>query len=185
MMLFLVLAPFGTFAVLMVLTSPLIALLASAAVALATIAYDLSQGKSVKMLAAGAAVLFAAVGAYLALFDGSMSGHNVRLAVDLGLLVIALGSIVLRLPFTLQYAVESVEPEISRLPAFLTINYVLTWAWSAAFVLMLIADIAMIYAPGMPLRVGVGIAFAARNIAVFFTKWYPAHRRAKLIAQSH
>lgn len=185
MTLFLVLAPFGTFALLMLLASPLIALLASATVAIATIGYDVAHGKSIKILAAGAAVLFAAVGAYLMLFDGSMSGHNVRLAVDFGLLVITLGSIALRLPFTLQYAVESVEPDIVKLPAFLTINYILTWAWSAAFVLMLIADIVMIYAPGLPLWVGVGIAFAARNIALLFTKWYPAHRQAKFAAQSH
>ncbi len=185
MTMFLVLAPFGTFALLMLLTSPLIALLASAVVAVGTIGYDIARGKSVKILAAGAAVLFAAVGAYLMLFDGGMSGHNVRLAVDFGLLVITLGSIALRLPFTLQYAVETVEPEIVKLPAFLTTNYILTWAWSATFVLMLIADIAMIYAPGLPWWLGVGIAFTARNVAVLFTKWYPAHRRAKFAAQSH
>jgi hypothetical protein len=50
---------------------------------------------------------------------------------------------------------------------------------------MLLADIAVIYAPGLPLWAGVGIAFAARNCAVYFTKWYPAHRRAQLVAQSN
>ena len=49
MMLFLVLAPFGTFALLMVLASPMIALLASAGVAVVTIGYDIAHGKSIKM----------------------------------------------------------------------------------------------------------------------------------------
>lgn len=185
MMLFLVLAPFGTFAALMLIASPLVSLFGASAVALGTIGYDIARGKSVKALAAGAAILFAAIGAYLALADGGLDSPGIRLAVDVGVLAIALGSIVLRLPFTLQYARESVDSETAQRPAFLTINYVLTWVWTAAFVLMLLADIAMIYAPGLPLWAGVGIAFAARNCAVYFTKWYPAHRRAQLVAQSN
>jgi hypothetical protein len=179
----LVLAPFGTFAALMLVASPLIGVLGAAAVALGTIGYDVARGKSIKVLAAGAAILFAAIGGYLVLSDGKLGSHGILLAVDLGVLAIALGSIILRLPFTLQYAWESVDAETARLPAFLTTNYVLTWAWTAASVLMLLADIAMIYAPGLPLWMGVGIAFAARNCAVYFTKWYPAHRRAKFAAQ--
>jgi hypothetical protein len=37
----------------------------------------------------------------------------------------------------------------------------------------------MIYVPNLPLWIGLGIAFAARNCAVYFTKWYPQYRRAK------
>jgi CheY-like chemotaxis protein len=77
------------------------------------------------------------------------------------------------------------DPAIAQLPAFKTINYVLTWAWTAAIALMLVANITMIYVPALPLWVGVGIAFAARNCAVYFTKWYPAHRQAYLVAQSN
>ena len=44
--------------------------------------------------------------------------------------------------------------------------------------MMLVADILMIYAPSLPLWVGVAIAFAARNGAAYFTKWYPQYRRA-------
>jgi hypothetical protein len=185
MMLFLILAPFGVFAALMLIAPPLVSLFAASAVALGTIGYDIARGKSIKALAAGAAILFAAIGGYLALFDEHLSGHNIRLAVDFGMLLIALGSIALRSPFTLQYARESVEPTIAQLPAFKTINYVLTWAWTAAIALMLVANITMIYVPALPLWVGVGIAFAARNCAVYFTKWYPAHRQAKLVAQSN
>ena len=37
----------------------------------------------------------------------------------------------------------------------------------------------MIYVPGLPLWSGLVIAFAARNSAVYFTKWYPEYRKAK------
>jgi hypothetical protein len=184
MMLFLILAPFAVFGVLMMLTTPAISLFAAAAIAVATIVYDVARGRSVKALAAGAAVLFAAIGTYLVLSDGSMGGHGIRLAVDLGVLAIALGSIALRLPFTLQYAREVVEPEIVAQPAFMTTNYILTWAWIGAFILMLVADILLIYWPSLPVWIGVGVAFAARNCAVYFTTWYSARRRAQFAGQA-
>jgi hypothetical protein len=37
----------------------------------------------------------------------------------------------------------------------------------------------LIYVPGLPLWSGLAIAFAARNTAIYFTKWYPEYRRAK------
>jgi hypothetical protein len=37
----------------------------------------------------------------------------------------------------------------------------------------------VIYVPSLPLWVGIAIAFAARNSAVYFTRWYPQYRRAK------
>jgi hypothetical protein len=33
--------------------------------------------------------------------------------------------------------------------------------------------------PNLPLWSGLLIAFAARNSAVYFTKWYPHYRKAK------
>jgi hypothetical protein len=44
---------------------------------------------------------------------------------------------------------------------------------------MLLADSLMIYLPSLPLWIGLAIAFAARNGAVYFTRWYPKYRRAK------
>jgi hypothetical protein len=41
------------------------------------------------------------------------------------------------------------------------------------------ANILLIYVPGLPLWSGLAIAFAARNSALYFTKWYSEHRRAK------
>ena len=85
---------------------------------------------------------------------------------------IALASIAIRLPFTLQYAREQVDAETVAEPEFLRVNYILSWAWVAAMVLMLIADIMMIYFPALPLWSGVVAIYLARNAAVYFTKWY-------------
>jgi hypothetical protein len=184
MMIFLILAPFAAFATLMLLTSATASLFAGAAVAAATIAYDLARGGSVKMLAAGAVILFSALGCYITFVDSSWSGSAVRMAVDSGVLAIALASIAIRFPFTLQYAREVVDAETMRLPGFMRANYVITGAWTAAFMLMVIANILMIYVPSLPLWSGLAIAFAARNSAAYFTKWYPKHRREKLAKQA-
>jgi hypothetical protein len=184
MTIFLILAPFASFALLMLVASPAISLFAGAAIAAAIIGYEIFRGRSVKMLAAGAMIMFSALGAYITLIDGNWSPTKVRLAVDIGTLAIALISIAIRFPFTLQYAREAVDAETMKMPNFMRVNYILTWAWTGAFVLMLIANLAMIYIPSLPFWVGLGIGVAARNCAVYFTKWYPQHRRAKYLTSA-
>jgi intracellular septation protein A len=180
MIVFLILAPFAAFAGLTMVTSATASLFGAAGVALATIAWDISRGGSLKILASGAVILFGALGGYLTLVDSSWSTPSVRLAVDIGVLVIALASIVARYPFTLQYAREVVDAETAKLPGFMRVNYIITWAWTAAFVLMVIANLLTIYLPSLPFWAGIAIALAARNSAALFTKWYPKHRMAKL-----
>ncbi|HEV7879097.1 hypothetical protein [Bradyrhizobium sp.] len=179
MTIFLILAPFGAFSMLMLLTSAAVSLFASTAICLAVIGYDLARGRSVKMLGAGSVILFGALGGYIILVDPGMASSAVKLAVDAGVLAIALLSLAMRRPFTLQYAREVVDADTARLPGFMTANYIITWAWTAAFLLMMVTNVLMIYVPGLPLWAGLAIVFAARNSAVYFTKWYPQHRRAK------
>ena len=79
----------------------------------------------------------------------------------------------------LQYALEEVDAETAKLPGFMKATYIITWAWTGAFVLMIIGNVLTIYVPGLPLWSGLVIAFAARNSAAYFTTWYPQYRKAK------
>ena len=65
------------------------------------------------------------------------------------------------------------------MPGFLRANYIITGAWALAALLMMLANLAVIYVPGLPIWLSLVIALGARNSAVFFTKWYPAYRRSK------
>lgn len=179
MTVFLILAPFGSFALLMLVTSTAISLFAAAAICLAVIAWDLVRGRSIKMLGAGSVVLFGALGFYITLIDPGMSSSAVKLAIDVGVLAISLTSLAIRSPFTLQYALEMVDAETAKLPGFIKANYIITWAWTLAFVAMMAGNILMLYLPSLPLWAGVAIVFAARNSAAYFTKWYPEYRKAK------
>lgn len=179
MTIFLILAPFGAFATLMMLTSAAIALFVSAAVSLAVIGIDAWYGRSLKILSAGAVVTFLAVGLYVTLIDSALSTSAVKLAVDAGILLVTLGSIAARTPFTLQYALEAADAETAKLPGFVRANYIITWAWAAAAVLMMMGNAAMIYVPWLPFWSGLLVVFAARNVAVYFTNWYPQYLRTK------
>lgn len=178
MTLFMIIAPFATFATLLMLVPAKLSLAAGAVVALGAMIWDLAHGRSVKLLSLGALVLFSLIGGYLTIVGADWSSTTIRLAVDGGVLAIALGSLAVRFPFTLQYAREMVAPETTKLPGFMRANYILTWVWTSAFVVMLAVDVIAIYLPSVPLWAYAGIAFAARNGAVYFTKWYPKHRHA-------
>lgn len=179
MTIFLILAPYGAFALLMLVTSAAASLLAAAAICLAVIAFDVARGRQVKILGAGSVVVFVAVGGYLTLVDSSLSISGVKLAVDTGIFLVTLASIAIRQPFTLQYAREMVDAETAVLPGFVRANYVIAWAWTGSMLLMMIGNIALIYVPGLPLWSSLVVAFAARNSAVYFTKWYPEYTKAK------
>ncbi|MET3992673.1 hypothetical protein ACVWXN_001779 [Bradyrhizobium sp. i1.4.4] len=179
MAIFLILAPYGAYTFLMLVTSATISVFAASAICLATVTVDIARGRSVKILAMGSAIVFAAIGIYLALIDPKLGTLGVKLSVDIGIFVISLGSMLVRHPFTLQYAVETVPAETAAMPGFLTANYVITGAWTAAALLMMAANIALLYVPGLPLWSGLAVAFAARNSAIYFTKWYPEYRQIK------
>lgn len=182
MTLFLILAPYGVYALLMLVTSATASVFAGAAICLLAIAIDVARGRSVKMLAAGSAILFAGLGLYLALLNPALSAVAVKVSVDAGIFTISLGSLLVRRPFTLQYAIEEVPAETAAMPGFRRANDMITAAWTVAALLMMAANLLLLYVPGLPIWSSLAIAFAARNSAIYFTKWYPEYRRTKDIA---
>jgi hypothetical protein len=179
MTIFLILAPYAAFALLMLVTSSAVSLFTGAAICLAVIAYDIAGGRSIKILGAGSVAVFTAVGAYVTLIDPHLNVSAVKFSVDTGIFLITLGSIMIGKPFTLQYAREMVDAETTKYPGFIKASYMIAWAWTVSMLLMMAGNVALIYVPALPLWSGLLIAFAARNSAVYFTKWYPEYRKAK------
>lgn len=183
MTIFLILAPYGAFAILMMTTSAAVSLFATSAICLTVIAIDyFVRGRSIKILAAGSVVTFAAVGSYVTLIDSGLSVSAVKFSVDAGVLLVILGSIAVRRPFTLQYALEEVDAETAKFDGFMRANYIITWVWAASMLAMMLGNVTLIYIPGLPIWLSLLVAFAARNSAVYFTRWYPEYRKAKYAA---
>ena len=171
-------APFIIFAVMDHLAGPKIALACGLLAAALVFGRNLiSPGRTTKILEFGTVILFAVLLLYTIFRGPVLSVIAVRLWVDAGLLLIILFSLLLRRPFTLQYAREQVEPELWNHPEFIRTNTIITAAWALAFAVMVLAETALLCVPGIPRRLGVIVIAAALAAAFKFTSWYPERRR--------
>ena len=171
-------APFIVFAILDRFIGPVWSLAAATIVSASLLLRDFASPKRrPKILEIGTFLLFGGLTVFMLLRGSSLSVIGVRVCVDSGLLLIVLISMALRRPFTLQYAREEVSPELWNTPEFLHVNYVISGAWALAFALMVLAELALLYAPQIPHRVGVIVIVVALVGAVKFTSWYPSRSR--------
>jgi hypothetical protein len=94
---------------------------------------------------------------------------------NIALVVIALGSILIRNPFTLAYAKEEVEPEIWDNAVFLHTNYVLSWVWVGAFLIAALSGFYGDLVLDNPNNLWTGwiIQTLPMIVAAQFTIWYP------------
>lgn len=162
-------APFLAFALIDRLSGPTEGLIAGAVVSAALLLRDLIQGRTAKVLEIGTAILFGGLALYALLGRPSWSVVGVRVVVDAGLLLIVLASLVMRRPFTLQYARERVAPELWGEPEFVRTNYVITAVWALAFAVMVVAELVLLYVPDVPPRAGIVAIVLALVGAVKFT----------------
>jgi hypothetical protein len=84
------------------------------------------------------------------------------------------------MPFTLQYARESVPQELWTSPIFMTTNRRITAIWAAAFAVMTAADAAAHYVEAIPLWIDIAASVIAFAVAIWFTRWYPAVVRRRV-----
>ncbi|MDE1992733.1 MAG: hypothetical protein KGI75_09525 [Rhizobiaceae bacterium] len=170
--------PFIVFAVADRALGPSEALILAAIVAVVLLLRDwLVLRKAPKILDIGTTILFGGLACYALLGGPTGSIFGVRLAVDFGLLVIVLISMLIQRPFTLQYAREQVAPELWDSPTFIRTNYIITSVWAFAFAVMAAADALLVFAPQVPTKVGIIITILALVGAIRFTGWYPERVR--------
>lgn len=168
--------PFIVFALIDRIVGATAGLIAAALVSAALLVRDwITPGRAPKILEIGTLLLFSGLALYTLMLEPAWSVIGVRLCVDVGLLAIVLATMAIGRPFTLQYAREQVAPELWRSPRFIRTNYVITAAWALAFAVMVIAELALLYVPGLPPRVGVIAIVLALVGAVKFTGWYPEY----------
>lgn len=178
MQILLAFAPFLVFAVADRVFGPEPGLAAAAVLAVLLLVRDVVVAKHpVKILDVGTAILFSGLSLYSFAARPQWSVIAVRLCVDCGLLLIVLASIFAGKPFTLQYAREQVASEFWDTPAFRKTNFVISWVWAAAFALMVLTELVLLFSPDAPKRAGVLVIVLALIGAVKFTGWYP--ERAK------
>lgn len=171
----LALSPFLAFFMGIRHATPLMGLVAAMAVSLLLVLRGRQRGESVKVLEAGTLLLFGLLLLATLLFRPPWTVATVRLAVDAGLFAIALASLALGKPFTLQYARERVAPALWDTPRFGRVNRHITAAWTLAFACMVLADAAAAFVPAIPVAIDVAATVVALAAAVVFTSRYPAY----------
>lgn len=105
---------------------------------------------------------------------------------NLAIAVVALFSIAIRTPFTIQYARETTPREQWHSPLFLHINYVLTWVWTGAFLAIALVGWFGDGPLHQPDNIWMNwvLQLALIIFALRFTEWYPdaASARADVAA---
>jgi hypothetical protein len=177
-------APFIVFVLGQMLVGVTAGLVLAAVVAALLILKSVIAHQTLKVLEIGTLILFAGLAIYAKLAHPAWSIIAVRLRVDAGLLLVVLASLVLRKPFTLQYAREQVPAEIWSHPGFVRTNYVITAVWALAFAVMVLAEAAMLYVPGVPKRAGVIVTILAIYGAFRFTDSYPKRQKQQSLLKS-
>ena len=178
------LSPFLTFFVLMRLVTPVVGLLGALVVSTFLCLRMWWRSESVKILEVGSLILFGLLSAYTVLAIPHWTVARVRLAVDGGLLAIALISLAIDRPFTLQYAREQVPQEYWGLPIFLITNRIITGVWATTFAIHVAADAAAEYVSAIPIWLDVGVSIAAFVGAVVFSRRYPEAVRRRALANA-
>lgn len=154
------------------------------ALSVAFVAIDFLRRRSLKILNAVDVAFFTA----LLVLSHTIGADGLRwLETWLGeisnitLTVVIVASMLVRMPFTMQYAREQVDKQYWHSPTFLRINYTITGVWAAAF---LVASLAGLYGEvvlhnSSNVWTNWLIQIAAILVAAEFTVWYPKVARAK------
>ena len=141
------------------------------------------RGSKPKLLEFSDVIFFGALAIFVAVASDSTHAWLERWSgevANMALVVIAVGSILVRQPFTLAYAKESAPREMWHNPFFLRTNYVLTWVWAVAFIIEAASGLYgdAVLGDSNNLWTGWIIQTLPLIVAAQFTIWYPERVRA-------
>jgi hypothetical protein len=138
---------------------------------------DFLHDKTLRILDVGSLALFALLAIYAGFIQPSLTVPAVRMIADIGLFFPAVISILMRNPFTLQYAREETPSEMWASAQFVRANYVLAAIWALAFAVMATADGYATFNRKFPFSLDVATGLAALALAIVFTVRNPATSR--------
>ncbi len=136
------------------------------------------RGSSPKLLEFSDVIFFGALAIFVAVASDDTHAWLERWSgevANMALVVIAVGSILIRQPFTLAYAKEEAPRELWDNPVFLRTNYVLTWVWAVAFIIEAASGLYgdAVLGDSNNLWTGWIIQTLPLIVAAQFTLWYP------------
>jgi hypothetical protein len=166
-------APFILFTLLSRLSADLALWVAFAAAFVVTIR-DFVESPSLRLLDAGSFVLFAILALGRGFLDPNLSLAAARFIAEIALALLLGLSLAIKRPFSIDYA--RLDPREAGWPPqlFLKVNYLVSGAWTAAFLAMAAADGGVAFDPRLPLYASIAVSVLALALAITFTLRYPA-----------
>lgn len=110
--------------------------------------------------------------------------HQISLMGNLALALITLVSLLIRKPFTIQYAMETVPKERWHTPEFLHSNMVITSGWLIAFMCMAVPSAGGLFGYEAPIWFNWVFSLLCFVGASVFTAWYKKKIRKAREARS-
>jgi hypothetical protein len=165
-------APFILFALLSRLSADLALWMAFAAAFVVTIR-DFVESPSLRLLDVGSFVLFAGLALVRGFLDPTLSLVAVRFIAETMLFLLLLVPLLLKRPFSVDYA--RLDPREADWPPalFLRVNMLVSLAWVLAFAAMAVADGLVTFDPQLPLWASVAVSVVTLAGAITFTLRYP------------
>jgi hypothetical protein len=161
-------APLVVFCLLVRLSVSL-ALWIALATAFALLTRSFVETGVLRLFDAGNTMLLGLLAIYAGFIERGISISSVGMILELGLLGVAVWSLVVRRPFTEQYSRGQFSPAQRDNPLLVRMNYLLTWVWIATFAIMAAADAAAAFLPILTVNRTFGVGLAALVGALTFT----------------
>jgi uncharacterized membrane protein len=156
-----------------------IATMAATAVVILLNVRDIRR-RSLKILDLGTLIFFIILTGISFSSEAVWIDHYSAPLSDGAMFLIVLTSLVIRKPFTLQYAREQVDPKFWDTPGFYATNRTISAVWCAAFAVNTVLSYLYVRHPYM---VDWVIHIIVLVGAIKFTAWYPDFIRAKAMKQ--
>ncbi|MGA2918014.1 hypothetical protein [Methanoregula sp.] len=92
---------------------------------------------------------------------------------------VTFGSILAKIPFTLQYAREMVDRTLWENPVFIRVNVLMTGVWGGIFVINLTLNYLTFAYPHTAGGIAPPLTYLVLIAGIIFTIWYPGHIQKK------
>jgi hypothetical protein len=134
---------------------------------------DFAQEPILRLLDMGSLVLFGLTALYAGFIHPAITIQLTRFVIDAGFFALALLSILVRNPLTLQYAREQVSNEVWKSRPFVLTNYGLTALWMLCFAVMATADAFADMHKNLPASLDAALCLIVVVAALVVTARYP------------
>jgi len=95
------------------------------------------------------------------------------------LALVAFGSILIKVPFTLQYARQMADRSLWEMPGFIRVNRLMTGVWGMVFTVNLVLSYCGVIMPGSPGSMASLLTYFVLIAGIVFTIWYPGYVQKK------